>query len=316
MSTTGRNCRGCRFSRWRTRTEDRDLTIRRTRARFDKEAPSTPYDVKIVTKNGNVKWVELCAQNLELHGKSVILGTAVDITARKKSEAALNCSEERFRAFTENSPVMIYTYDSRGYFTYANKLCEKATGYARENLLKMHFSALLDDADKEIGRQQAVARFATSEQIPSWDCLICRKDGTRRRWELSGIRLEDDHGEPMILGNAIDITDRFAAEQALKKTKLSLRDEQEQLLTTLRSIGDAVVTTDLEGRVVLLNRVAEKLTGWSQNEARGRRIGEVLELVRGHSAENAAHPLAQAIQGVVLEPEEDTILRSRRGQPL
>ncbi len=57
-----------------------------------------------------------------------------------------------------------------------------------------------------------------------------------------------------------------------------LDEERERLSVTLRSIGDGVITTDLEGRIVLMNRAAEKMTGMPQSEARGMPVGRVLSL--------------------------------------
>ena len=57
-----------------------------------------------------------------------------------------------------------------------------------------------------------------------------------------------------------------------------LAEERQRLAVTLRSIGDCVIATDADGRVVLLNRVAEALTGWTQDEARGREYAEVFTL--------------------------------------
>lgn len=63
-------------------------------------------------------------------------------------------------------------------------------------------------------------------------------------------------------------TDRLKAWQ-------ELTDERERLAVTLHSIGDGVITTDVNARVVLLNRVAEELTGWSQSEAVGRKVVDI-----------------------------------------
>src|SRR6185436_19185473 len=54
--------------------------------------------------------------------------------------------------------------------------------------------------------------------------------------------------------------------------RVRVNREREMLQVTLRSIGDAVITTDLEGRITYLNKVAESLTGWTQDEALGRPI--------------------------------------------
>ena len=73
-------------------------------------------------------------------------------------------------------------------------------------------------------------------------------------------------------GTVSDITERKRAEQAIFA-------EKDRAHVTLQSIGDAVITTDAGGRIDYLNPVAERLTGWTLDEARGRAIGEVLQLI-------------------------------------
>ena len=72
------------------------------------------------------------------------------------------------------------------------------------------------------------------------------------------------------------LNDKDLAEKALV-------DEREQLLVTLHSIVDGVITTDTDGRVELMNKVAENLTGWVQADAAGKEIKEVLNLDHGES---------------------------------
>ncbi|MEO8353374.1 MAG: PAS domain S-box protein, partial [Chthoniobacteraceae bacterium] len=56
---------------------------------------------------------------------------------------------------------------------------------------------------------------------------------------------------------------------------------EKSLVTTLRSIGDAVVSTDAEGRVMFMNAVAQRLTGWSEEQAQGRHLRDVVRIVQG-----------------------------------
>src|SRR5262245_10039979 len=60
---------------------------------------------------------------------------------------------------------------------------------------------------------------------------------------------------------------------------MTANDDREQLHITLSSIGDAVISTDADGRVTFLNRAAETLTGWPQAEAIGRPLAEVYRVV-------------------------------------
>jgi PAS domain S-box-containing protein len=72
--------------------------------------------------------------------------------------------------------------------------------------------------------------------------------------------------------------------------------EKERAQVTLDSIGDAVLSTDLEGKVTYLNVVAEKITGWTREEAAGKNIEEVFVIVDGSTREPCANPLRSAIQ--------------------
>jgi diguanylate cyclase (GGDEF)-like protein/PAS domain S-box-containing protein len=114
----------------------------------------------------------------------------------------------------------------------------------------------------------------------------------------------DDYLLPKALANMID---RAANAEALFA-------EKERAEVTLNSIGDAVMSCDIAGRVTYLNVVAEKLTGWTRNEAAGRRVEEVFHVVDGTTREVASNPMATAIKEnktVLLEP--NSILSRRDG---
>jgi diguanylate cyclase (GGDEF)-like protein/PAS domain S-box-containing protein len=76
----------------------------------------------------------------------------------------------------------------------------------------------------------------------------------------------------------------------------ALFEERERAQVTLNSIGDAVVSTDVSGRVTYLNVVAEDLTGWSQNDAAGLPLEDVLQIVDGTTRKVMQNPAALAIR--------------------
>lgn len=76
----------------------------------------------------------------------------------------------------------------------------------------------------------------------------------------------------------------------------ALHDERDWLLGTLSSIGDAVITTDIEGRVAFLNPVAEALTGWTQGEALGQPIDTVFRIINEETHKPVESPAAQAFR--------------------
>ncbi|MGA8274044.1 MAG: diguanylate cyclase, partial [Candidatus Sulfotelmatobacter sp.] len=76
----------------------------------------------------------------------------------------------------------------------------------------------------------------------------------------------------------------------------ALFNEQERAQVTLNSIGDAVMSTDVEARVTYLNTVAENLTGWSRKEAAGRPVTEVFRIIDATTRKAAPIPIALAIR--------------------
>src|SRR5579871_5651623 len=103
--------------------------------------------------------------------------------------------------------------------------------------------------------------------------------------------------------------------EARRKTADAIFVQREWLATTLRSIGDGVIVADPEGRVQMMNPVAEKLTGWSEQEARGRELGDVFNIINESTRAIASNPVARAIaEGHVVGLANHTVLRSRDGR--
>jgi len=74
------------------------------------------------------------------------------------------------------------------------------------------------------------------------------------------------------------------------EVKQRLLEEKEQLAVTLRSIGDAVITVNMDGRISLLNQIAEKLTGWKEKEAFGKSLDEVFNIIDKDNREKIDNP--------------------------
>jgi diguanylate cyclase (GGDEF)-like protein/PAS domain S-box-containing protein len=95
----------------------------------------------------------------------------------------------------------------------------------------------------------------------------------------------------------------------------NLQASEEQLSVTLQSIGDALIATDLAGQISLMNPVAERLTGWSLADARGRRIEEVFQIENAETGLAAEIPIDRVLtEGLVVGLANHTVLISRGGQ--
>ncbi|MGE5153437.1 MAG: EAL domain-containing protein [Bdellovibrio bacteriovorus] len=132
-----------------------------------------------------------------------------------------------------------------------------------------HFLGLIHPEDRD--RMQA-ALTATLDAGASYQVEVRTTRGDR--WLLGrGDVVRDPEGRAMrMYGVVQDVSERKRAEEALF-------NEKERLLVTLSSIGDGVITTDTDGRVTFLNPVAEQLTGYSLEQARGRPVTQVFRVV-------------------------------------
>ena len=114
-----------------------------------------------------------------------------------------------------------------------------------------------------------------------------------------------------------EVNARARAEQItaeLRKSETALATEKERLAVTLYSIGDGVITTDTSGGVLSINKMAEQLTGWTQQEALGKPLAELFKILNENTREPCANPLESVLQtGVVCGLEHPAILVARDG---
>src|SRR5262249_39653091 len=151
-------------------------------------------------------------------------------------------------------------------------------------------------------------RIKRGERVEHFDTVRCAKDGRRVPISLTVSPIEDEDGT--IIGAskiARDITERKRADEAL-------RQQREWLRVTLVSIGDAVITTDIQGRVTFLNPVAESLTGWSQEQAQGQPLEAVFPILHEQTRRPVDNPVAKVIrEGVIVGLGNHTVLLARDG---
>ena len=100
----------------------------------------------------------------------------------------------------------------------------------------------------------------------------------------------------------------------LQQTIMTLQESQEKLAVTLNSIGDAVIATDAEARVRLMNPVAEQLTGWTLADAAGLAVDEVFHIINQETRQLAIAPVMETLtQGTVQGLANHTVLIARDG---
>ena len=105
--------------------------------------------------------------------------------------------------------------------------------------------------------------------------------------------------------------------RVLYRSEAALNKALKRHRITLQAIGDAVISTDAEGRVDLMNPVAEALTGWPQTEAHGRKLQEVFPIVNEHTRAPVDDPVARVLkEGTVVALANHTVLLARDGSEI
>ncbi len=225
---------------------------------------------------------------------------------RKQAEAALQESEELFQAFMNNSPTVAFMKDEAGRNVYVNKQLERIFNVKSADLQgKTDFDWLPHDTAKQIYENDmyVISTGKTVEVIEA----VPTPDGSLCYWLVLKFPFENPGGQKFVGSVAVDISDRYRLEK-------ELFEEKELAQVTLRSIGDAVITTDDESKIRFLNPVAEELTGWSQQSAQGKPLTEVFQIFHEITREPVESPVEKALrEGNIVSLAKDTVLISRNG---
>lgn len=116
-----------------------------------------------------------------------------------------------------------------------------------------------------------------------------------------------------VTGDRISVM--FSDDTERKNLELQVHRNEQQLFTTLQSIGDAVMVTDKYGKITLLNPVAERLTGWSAVDAIGADFHDVFNIISEATRAIAPHPLERVLnEGIVVGLANHTLLLSKSGE--
>ncbi len=246
-------------------------------------------EYRILRKDGTVRWVHEYVQNVsDTSGKpSHVQGALYDVTDRKQIEEALKQSEQNYRMLIENQTDLVVKIDSQGKFLFVSpSYCEKF-GKTEDELLGSTFLPLVHSDDRE-----ATTRAMENLHRPPFTAYMeqraLTKDGWRSIAWVDTAILDENNAAEAFIGVGRDITERKIAQEALEA-------EKERLAVTLRSIGDGVITTDRNGQITLINKMAENLTGWTEDSALGQPISKVLHIVNEQTREPCVNPVQRVI---------------------
>jgi PAS domain S-box-containing protein len=162
-----------------------------------------------------------------------------------------------------------------------------------------------DDAARALALHEAVLR--DPGQVCQAEYRARHADGSWRWMSTTLINMRHHPTIQGIISYSHDVTDLKLANEALRRS-------EEEIAATLRSIGDAVIATDIEGRVVRMNPVAEQLTGWMLAEALGKNLEEVFRIVDEETRLPVESPAVHVLrEGGVVGLASHSVLIARDG---
>lgn len=240
------------------------------------------FEVRLRASTGDVVTVLLSSHPVHIGGALHYLSAGVDITARKRAEAALSVSNERLRQTEErfskvfrSSPALVAITRFRdGVYVAANEAYLRTIGFSEEELVG-HTSADLD-LHVALDQREEFLRLVR-EHGSARDCefVVRAKDGRFRTLLVSG-ELIDIDGESHLQTVGLDITQRKEDEARLRESERRYRESEARLRTVFRASPMAVSLGRLsDGVFVAVNEAFSRVTGYAEQDVLGRSSHEL-----------------------------------------
>ncbi len=242
------------------------------------------------------------------------------------------------KAILTSANFAIIATDEKGVIQLFNTGAESMLGYRAKEVLNKISPSDISDPQEVITRATTLSTELATTIKPGFEALVfkasrgiediyeltyIRKDGSRFPALLSVTALHDE--KEVIIGYLLigtDNTERKAIEaecaqllknqeainKQLQQANYISRENEEKLAVTLHSIGDGVIATDASARVTLLNPMAEKLTGWTLADARGKQVEEIFKIINNKTRQPAKVPVADTLAKGTVQGLDNHIL--------
>ena len=262
-------------------------------------------DLEEYREDGSTIWVNMHVSFVrDKSGEAIgIQGISRDVTEQKKLQDSLQREQLFNQKILDSLPGIfyLYTYPQLELVRY-NENHETLLGYESGEIANRHIMDWhVPEAIPAI--QQAVDDvMRTGHSV--LESPLLSKEGEYVPFLMTGVSF-DTPEQRYLMGVGVDLRER-------KKIEEQVYIEKEKFKTTLLSIGDGVISFDKQGNVQLLNNVAEELTGWKLEDAFGKPLDEVFNIVNEYTREPCENPVKKVLEtGSIIELPNHTILISK-----
>ena len=260
-------------------------------------------ELEHITKDGRKILVESRHQLLgDEPGTQIVLETNRNITERKRAEAALRESEEKYRSLVKYAPAGIYEVDfSTGRFTEVNDVMCQILGYRREELLAMTAFNILDDEGKALFASRIRLAESNEDPAPTMEYRVLTKVG-RLIWALLNVTFHRKDGK--IVGATVianDITERKQTEEALRKNEATLRG-------ILDATQESIWLFSPDGTILMANETALSRLGRSAGEVIGKPFSQLVPEELARSRQTRLNQVVKRGRPVELVDERSGIM--------
>ncbi|MBM4443747.1 MAG: PAS domain S-box protein [Chloroflexi bacterium] len=203
----------------------------------DGEAPAA-YAFRIITKHGDVRWVQLNSLMLQGEGKTTILAFLTDITEGKRAEEALVRQEKRFQALTENSSDAIIIVSRDGIVCYESPSYERISGFKPEERVGTSMFERLHPQDTKMVAENFARLLNNPGTTLRVEVRIQHRNGSWRTMEATGTSLLHDPAVEGVVVNLRDITERHESRKRLEQSLEKLQRTMQGTIQAVTAIAE------------------------------------------------------------------------------
>ncbi len=240
----------------------RELVQSRSSARLRGENVPSRYEIKIVNKAGEARWVDVTFQRIEFDGRPAVLGTALDTSERKQVEETLHVQKAYLEQLFESAPEAIVLLDNDARVLRANQEFTRMFGYTAEEIVGTGVDTLIVPPEQISEARRLSARAAAGETI-ALETVRRRKDGSSLDVAIIATPIQGGGGQIAVYAMYRDITSAKRAEEALARSEQRFR-------SLVQSSSDLITLFDLKGDIEYISPSSERWLGYPPEQIVGR----------------------------------------------